>query len=389
MDLTKISFFLQQEENRSFFRRLQECPHIDINELQKLEKENPEKPVKDLLTLIRLQKRNLQKIPDAERYIFSEKLVQQASSTRLAEYHAEKFQGFAIIADLCCGAGMDLLKLAVNKQKIFAVDNDIDSMTAAKYNSAQNRLKNIIFLQQNAEDFLLQTEAIFADPDRRAGKKREIGKDEIKPTLDELLNLRAITGNIAIKLSPAMDYKNLEIAGEHTLEFISEKGVLKEMLLCLGELAMPNIRRKAVILPQKIILLEKDVQRTVGGIKSYIFEPDAAVIRAGLVQECGEEIGFDLIDAKLALLSGEKPVRSELGRCFKVLKVTSCNLKELQKYCRQNEIGELVIKTRGFPEKAEDFRRKLKLQGKHKLLVFIVRRNKSHQFIFAAEEMKN
>ena len=59
---------------------------------------------------------------------------------------------------------------------------------------------------------------------------------------------------------------NLIFDFEHTLEFISENGTLKEMLLCLGELTTSDVRRKAVILPQKIILSEQSIQIGIGKI---------------------------------------------------------------------------------------------------------------------------
>ncbi|MDO9576821.1 MAG: methyltransferase domain-containing protein [Candidatus Cloacimonadales bacterium] len=385
MDLKKIFDFLQNEANKTFFKKLQESQDFSINSLQKLYDNNPGKPVKDLLSLIGLQRRNQRKIPAGDKYLFTEKGVQQASSTVLAKYHAEKFQEFQSVADLCCGIGMDLIQIAEGKKQVYAVDSDEETFLAAKYNSRTEGLKNITFLQQNAEDFDFPVKAIFADPDRRPGNKRSIQKDDIQPTLDELVKLRSITENIAIKLSPAMNYKNMKFDFEHTYEFVSENGTLKEMLLCMGKFATPNIRRKAVLLPQKIILSERNVQIGVDKIGQYIFEPDAAIIRAGLVQECGAEIGYKLIDEKLALLSGEMQGQSELGKCFKVKRVTSYKLKELQKYCRENEIGDLVIKTRGFPEMVEDFRKKLKLKGKNKETVFIVRKGDAHFLIFASD----
>lgn len=385
MNLKKIYDFLQNKANKTFFKKLQENPNFSINELQKLCDNNLEKPVKDLLSLIGLQRKNQRKIHDTEKYLLTEKGVQQASSTMLAKYHAEKLREFQTLADFCCGVGMDLIQLAKNKKQVFAVDLDEETLLAAKYNSQIEGLKNITFLQQKAEDFNFLVEAIFADPDRRPGNKRSIRKDDIQPTLDELLDLRGITPNIAIKLSPAMNYKNIKINFEHTYEFVSENGTLKEILLCLGKLSTSNIRRKAVILPQKIILSEQNIRIGIVKIGQYIFEPDPAIIRAGLVQECGAEIGYQMIDEKLALLSGSKFVQSELGKCFKVKGVISYKLKELQKYCREKEIGELVIKTRGFPDMVEDFRKKLKLKGKNKEILFIVRQGDAHLLIFATD----
>jgi len=381
MDIKKIVAFLQK--NKNFFNELQNKPAISINVLQKLIQDHTEKPIKDLFSQIRIQQKNKRKFSEVEKYLFTEKGAQQASSTILAKYHAEKFKKFHTFADLCCGAGMDLIQIARDKKQVYAVDIDEETLLTARYNSQQEGLNNIEFQKQPAEDFCKPVEAIFADPDRRPGSKRKIQKDDIQPTLEQLLHLWKITENIAIKLSPAMNYKNLNLEIDHTLEFISENGTLKEMLLCLGQLATPGSERIAIILPQKIELNNQNVQIGVSEIKRYIFEPDPAIIRAGLVQECGAEIGYQLIDGKLALLSGNELVKSEFGKSFEVITMKSYNLKQLQKYCRENEIGELVIKTRGFSEKVEDFRKKLKLKGKNKETLFIIRKSDNHLMIFA------
>jgi SAM-dependent methyltransferase len=385
MDIKKIITFLQEKENQIFFEQIQQKPEPKINDLQKLVRNNPDKPIKDLLSLIKLQKQNLNKIPAALSFVFTEKGVQQSSSTLLAEYHAEKFAAFSSVADLCCGCGMDLMKIAEGKDRVYAVDLDEDTLQVALFNSQKTGLQNIEFLQQKAEEFSMSVEAIFADPDRRPSSIRKIGKDDIQPTLNELLRLREITPNLAFKLSPAMNYRELHFDCEHTFEFVSENGTLKEMLLCFGALATTNVRLKAVILPQKIMLSKKNISIEIEKIKSFLFEPDPAIIRAGLVQECGAEIGYHLIDGKLALLSGDNPIQSELGRCYRVIEVLPFNLKNLQKYCRENEIGVLVIKTRGFPEKVEDFRKKLKLKGKNRIIVFILRKGDNHLMIFALD----
>ncbi|MFC1898198.1 class I SAM-dependent methyltransferase [Candidatus Cloacimonadota bacterium] len=386
MDISKIIDFLQSEYNKDFYQILQRKKNISINELQKLIQNNPENPIKDILSQIKIQHKNKRKISNVQKYLFTEKGAQQASSTTLAHYHAEKFRRFNSIADLCCGVGMDLIQIAVGKEKVFAVDLDEETLLAAEFNSNQAGLRNIRFLQQKAEDFNISVDAIFSDPDRRPGKERKIQKEDIQPSLDALLELKKNTPNLAVKLSPAMNYKNLNIAGEHTFEFVSENGTLKEILLCLGDLATPNVRRKAIILPQNIQLVNQNIQIEIKEIEQYIFEPDPAIIRAGLVQECGAEIGYHLIDSKLAILSGVNAINSELGKCFKMKQVIPFNLKKLQQYCRENLIGELVIKTRGFPDTVEDFRKKLKLKGANKEILFIIRKGDNHLMIFAEKE---
>ncbi|MCF7792774.1 MAG: class I SAM-dependent methyltransferase [Candidatus Cloacimonetes bacterium] len=387
MDIKKIIDFLRDEKKRIILDMLRDNYPYSINEITKLEEQYSDFPIKDLLSLIKIQQRFKHKIDNSEKMIFTDKGGQQASSTMLAKYHAEKFVKFSRIADLCCGIGIDLIHLAEDKDSVFAVDSDPDTLEVAKYNCSIVNRKNVTFQNQNAEDFDRKVDAIFSDPDRRPSNKRKIDPNELSPKLTDILSLRNLTENIAVKLSPAMDYNKMELPFEHTFEFISENGKLKEILLCSGKLHTIGITRKAVLLPQKTEILNSDKRVAVRPINNFIFEPDNAVIRAGLVQECGWEIGYDLIDEKLALLTGSKQINSNLGKCFKVITVFGYDVKKLKRFCKEFDVGDLVIKTRGFPLTVEKLRRKinLKLNGRNKKILFIIRRKDDHQMMISEE----
>ena len=381
MDVIRLIEFLEKIENQGFLIELQKKKVLSINEIQKLTRKHQDFPIKDILSLIKIQKKNLKKNPDSLKLIYTEKGAQQSSSKLLAEYHAQKFQEYSSLADLCCGNGIDLMHLAIGKKKVYAIDLDETTLKTAKYNT--KNFTNIEFIYGNAEDFEGQVEAIFVDPDRRTETGRILDVEEMSPSLSKLLRLKSITLNIAIKLSPAADYESLKLSAEHTFEFISENRVLKEILLCFGKLSTPGVTRKAILLPEGIELSTSNASIPVSGICNYLFEPDPAIIRAGLVQEIGAEIGYDLIDLHLALLSGKEVVFSKFGTTYKRVINFSYDLKKLHKYCCENQIGELIIKTRGFPIPVEKFRQKIKLKGNRKAILFIIRLGDNHEMIIA------
>ena len=376
MNIKKIIKFLETEDGREFFLQLHK-EEFSINKIIALEQKNPDKPIKDLLSLINIQKKS--KLENSTEFVLTEKGAQQASSTLVAKYHAKRFSGFQTYADLCCGNGIDLHYISENKQKAFAVDLDEDTLLAAKYNNRNNL--NITFLQMKAEEFPIEVEAIFIDPDRREGNRRLIDPEDLSPRLSDVLKLEKITPNIMMKLSPAMDYDSLNLSYKHSFEFVSENGELKEILLCLGDFA--NLGKRAVLLPQEICLDENNQELTVSGIQKYILEPDPAVIRAGLVQDLGYNLGCDLLDSYLALLSSDHEIQSEFTKTYEVVDHFDYNLKKLKKYLRQAEIGRLVIKTRGFSQSVEQFRKKLNLKGNNETIMFIIRIGDGHKIIFA------
>ncbi|MDP8203019.1 MAG: class I SAM-dependent methyltransferase [Candidatus Tenebribacter mawsonii] len=382
MNINKLLEFLKEKKNRKFFKELQKLKEITINETQKLVLSNPEKPIKEMLSQIILQRRNSSKIPISNELLFTERGAQQASSWTIAKYHAKKFKDYNKIADLCCGTGIDLINIAKAKEQVYAVDLDADILKLAEYNCTNQGLNNINYEQAKAEDFNKKVDAIFIDPDRRSGNFRKIAPEEYSPPFSKILELRELSRNIAVKLSPAIDYKNLELPKDSTLEFVSENGTLKEILLCMGKLSTKNCKRKAVLLTPNLMLQNSDVKIDVSEIQRYMFEPDPAIIRAGLVQELGSELDYMLIDSKLALLTGSQIIECDFGNIYEVDKVMKYDLKQVRKYVREKEIGELIVKTRGFPESTEQFRKKIKLNGDNSVIMFILRIGDNHIIVF-------
>ncbi len=376
--IKEIIAFLQNDEGKIFYDQLR-SDNLTINQIDKLIRQNPEKPIRELLTLKKLQIQASNRIKDSSRFIFTVKGVQQSSSSLLAEYHSQKLKDFEIIADLCCGNGIDLHYIASGKKKVLAVDLDEDTLLAAKYNNSN--YKNINYLKIKAQDFDEKVDAIFIDPDRRLGNRRLVEAEDLSPSLSEVLKMQKITPNILVKLSPAMNYKKLDIPIAHSWEFISENGELKEILLCLGKFA--QIGKKAVLLPKKIELIANNRKIEVSDIKNYLLEPDVAIIRAGLVQDLGAIFKANLIDVHLALLTHSKEVHSDYFKTYKVIDEMNFNRKSLQKYLREKKIGKLVIKTRGFNQSVEQFRKKIKLSGENSALIFILRIGNGHRIVFA------
>lgn len=383
MNIDKLLEFLKDNNNRNFFKVLQKLKEISINDIQQLLSDNPDKPIKEMLSQIKLQKLNLNKIPISNELLFTEQGAQQSSSWELAKYHATKFKEFNTVADLCCGIGVDLINIAEGKEQVYAIDLDADTLQLAEYNCRNQSLNNINFNLGRAQEFNIIVDAIFIDPDRRSGSFRKIAPEEYSPPFSKIMELKNICPNIAVKLSPALDYKKLDPPDDSTLEFVSENGTLKEILLCMGNLATENCERKAVLLPSNLTLQNSNINIEVTDIQRYLFEPDPAIIRAGLVQELGSKIGYNLIDSKLALLTGSRIVEKDFGKIFEVKEIMKFDLKKVRKYIRENEIGELIIKTRGFPESVEKFRKKIKLKGDNSVVMFILRKGDDHIIVFS------
>ncbi|MDP8221144.1 MAG: hypothetical protein P9X26_07350 [Candidatus Stygibacter frigidus] len=390
MDYKKLIASLKTGIAPELERELRLGRELSISRLQKLRTEYSDLPIHELLDHYELQQRARRKFTRAEHMVFTANGVEQSSSEIMGKYHNHRAGKASSLADLCCGVGGDLQYLAENRQKVYGVDLDSDSLKCAEYNCRV--YENISYLQEKAENFSEKVELIFCDPDRRPQGNRKYNVEDMSPDLGQVLDLffeKKLCGGILIKLSPVINYKKIEndyfsnwskyATQWYSWEFISEDGVLKEILLCVGSHA-ERLKRKAVILPAAVELSGSGTEQIeTKGWQSYIFEPDKSIIRAGLVQKLGADLDYQLLDEHLALLTGEQAVAEKYGKLFKLIEVMPYNIKKMQKYLREHEVGELVLKTRGFPDPVEKIHKKFKLKGNKKMIMQIVRLGEGHQ----------
>lgn len=354
-----------------------------INTIALLKKKFPDHPINEILSLIKLRDRYLPKLKVSQQWILTEKNAQQASSYQVAKYHGKLFSECTSVADLCCGVGMDLFFLSENKTSVYAVDLDPNILMAAQYNMKMSNPQNTItFLNIKAEAFDKKVEAVFIDPDRRTNDKRNVDPLEMSPDFSTIEMIIKQYENVAVKLSPMIDYDKYPFISDRQLHFISENNELKEILLCIGKLD-DGIKRKCVILPENISFDDqRESNDELSDFRKYLIEPNVAVIKAHLVEHLAFELNAKKIDKHLALLTSDMPLETPLAKYFEINDIMDFSINILNKYLISQKIEILDIKTRGFSETVESFRKKLKLKKgcKHAVL-FIIRHDNNHKFI--------
>ncbi len=352
-----------------------------LRAITSLKKSYPRYPLSALISQVQLRRRAHTRITNADQMLFTKKGLEQCSSTVLASYHAQLFAPYRHIADLCCGIGHDFIHLAANKTTAYAVDNNVDTLATCAYNTSSADINNATFISDNAENFSFNVDVIFADPDRRTSARRIINPEEMSPSLSAILSLHKFCAGMAIKLSPAIDYEKINYPQAYTLEFIAENNQLKEILMCTACLATPGINKKAIILPAMLTMTDNTPQSSIiSPIMSYLYEPNVAIIRAHLVQHLAAELNCSRINEHIALLTSDEEISTLYAKCYSVHKIIKHDMKLLKKILKNQKIGNLVIKTRGYPLTVEEFRKKIKLNGKNSATLFIIRLAKKHVF---------
>ena len=106
---------------------------------------------------------------------------------------------------------------------------------------------------------------------------------------------------------------------------------------------------------------------------SFLYEPDGAVIRAGLVANVVEQVGGHLLDPTIAYVSSERLVRTALATPYAVEDVFPFQLKRLRTWLRDRGIGRLTIKKRGTAVEPQQLRQQLRLHGDAEATIVLTR----------------
>jgi THUMP domain-containing protein len=375
---------LQSEEGQALLARAAALAD-DPFAVQRLRAEAPPELAAAAVEQVRLRRRAAAKFSRASGMWFTPSLLEQSSGEVVSRYRAMRFARWAggespapVIGDLGCGLGADAIFLAEHV-RIAAVDRDPVALALTRANAVVfGRDTGIELRRGDLPADAPEVPAAWVDPGRREegepgtgakgrGYRRTRRLDRMSPTLAEVLSMRARIPHLGIKLSPATDHAELDrlmTGTPHEREVLSVKGECRELALWLGDLAAVDgkvVPRRATLLPAGAQLAGEPVPSgVVRPPGEWLLEPDAAVIRAGLVGNLGEQLGAWAIDPRLAYLSAEQAPDTPFARVYRIEPPAPFGVKRLGAHLRELEAGDVVFKTRGAAVEPEILRRQLR-----------------------------
>ncbi len=299
--------------------------------------------------------------------------LEQASDEMVATHKAQRFAGIGRVADLCCGIGGDTLALA-ERSEVVAVDWSPVRAAMAEHNAlvygnkVDTRSEDVVFFRPDAD-------AAHIDPDRRPAGRRRREPVFSSPDLEVLTEMVEHYGDVAIKLSPGVNFDSLGFDAE--IELISHGGECKQAVAWTGQ--FKQARRRATALPSgESVVAVGDAPAPWPAPRApepglILFEPDPAVIRANLVGAVAREHDLSPVDERIAYLLGERLVSTGLLTPFRVIDVIGFSLKKVRPWLAGHDVGRLEIKTRGFAARPEDIRRRLRPSGDRTAVLFLTR----------------
>ncbi|WP_101653468.1 THUMP-like domain-containing protein [Brevibacterium ihuae] len=345
--------------------------------------------------------------PFAVDMLFTRDGLAQATRLPVAAQHARRMLAARprTLADLGCGLGADTMAFAGMDSSLEAIAAvEADEVTAALATFNLRHFDTVTVTHGRAEDHdLAGTDALWLDPARRALPGAGSGTSRARGTADAHGSTRRITDPEAfspsliwafeaasgvraagIKLGPALDHALVPAGWE--AQWVSHGGDVVEVALYAGD-AIGRAGRNALVLDPRgpVEVHESEVpaedEDGIGEIGEYLFEPDGALVRAGLVTALCEPLAVRRISKPIAYLTGDAlptGAGARLVRGYRIREVLPAGLKPLRRALVSRGIGQVVIKKRGADIVPDQVRRRLKLPAGDKATLVFTRLGENH-----------
>ena len=313
------------------------------------------------------------KFPFAQKLYFDRESLEQASSWQVSSYRCGRFRQFDQLLDLGCSAGGDTLAMAGAAPTLGVDKNNLRLLMAQANAQALGLEKQVAFVQADLRSSLPlaglpRLTGLFFDPARRAEGRRVHSVRRYAPPLEIIDGWLPSYPALGVKVSPAVKLDELA-AYDAEVEFISQDGDLKEALLWFGPLR--SAARRATLLPGAHTLTDEESRLELSEPRTYLYEPDPSVLRAGLVGGLGVRLGAFQLDIDIAYLTADRFTETPFARCWSVEDWMPFSLKRLRAYLRERGVGRVTVKKRGSPLQPEDLIRKLRLSGDAERVLFL------------------
>ena len=328
---------------------------------------------------------------------------EQCSSEATARYKAELIgHKHDTLIDLTAGYGVDTFFMAEHTQQAHYVERNADLCAIAEHNFSLYR-PNIQVHNTTAEEFLsslpitniqypisnspypISHTLIYLDPARRSQSGSKVFRiEDCEPNIIDLLpSLRKHTSHIMIKFSPMLDITAaLRILGnDWDTHIVAVNNEVKEVLFLTGTGVMHAVNIRGMQTDRLLFSPEdeKQAQLTIAiDIQQYIYEPNAAIIKAGAFRLIGERYGLQKLDTNTHLYTSSTLLPDFPGRVWEVI---DAEIKEPKK--QLDTKPKYSILSRNYPLSPEEIRKKYKLKDGDDMYLLAARHQGKPKLILA------
>ncbi len=306
---------------------------------------------------------------DGARMYFTRDALEQSTRQRVATHRAQRLQEFGVesMVDLGCGIGGDLVALARAGLRVRGVERDPVRAAIARANLRALGFAGEVACADLRDAAIGRDEVAFIDPARRDGRGRTFSTADLQPPWDWVR--QRLEGRAVAKVMPGLAHDAVPHGVE--AEWVSDNGDLVEA--CLWGTPFTSVSRRATVLPSGKGLVARGEPIALADPGPYLYEPDDAVIRSGLVGELASSLGGWLLDSQIAYVSSDHVDATPLARGFRIVDELPFREKPLKAALQIRRIGTLTVKKRGVDIVPAELIRRLKLKGPNTATIVMTR----------------
>lgn len=342
----------------------------------------------------------------AQGMLFTPDGLEQATRLEVAARHADRFRSADVhtVHDLGCGIGADAMAMAGLDLRVRAID--ADPVTAAVADVNLRHWPESSARQGLVEEFTppagegARGVGAWLDPARRTP-----GVADAQGRARRLFSLHALSPSWAVvqdvaqalpatgaKLSPGLPHAAVPVGCE--AQWTSYDGEVLECAVWWGPLVRHAGRTAAVLRhgsPAAVVTEDQAEHPTpsasrLAGLGAWLYEPDRAVLRAGLVGALTAATGGQELDAGVGYVAAERARDLPYARRYAVLEAMPFSVKALRAWLRDRQIDRLTVKKRGVSLDADVLRRQLRLPARgHTEAVVVITRVRSQQVVLVVQ----
>jgi hypothetical protein len=304
--------------------------------------------------------------------------IEQASSEEAARYKASLVSGKSL-ADLSGGFGVDAYFFSQRLDQVLYCELNEKLMQIAEHNFQVLGANNIRCLSADSMKHLQGSgesyDWVYLDPARRnEARDRVFLLEDCSPNIVENLDLLLSRANrVLLKLSPLLDISRAaeQLGCAEEIHVLALDNEVKELLFLLNKEPTAPARIHAVNLKGDVSesfisdLEDNDAVIHYGPALGFLYEPNAAILKAGLFKQVAREFNLTKLHPNSHLYSSDALI-SFPGRRFAVEKQMRYSPKKVRKELRSNRAH---VTTRNFHESVASIRKRtgLKDGGDHYL----------------------
>ena len=321
---------------------------------------------------VRVRARDI--LPDADQTWLTRTALEQSTHPIVAAHKANRFPENIPVLDLCCGIGSDAAALS-RRVPVTVVDHDEAMLQRCEWNLQTWSCKAPHRLLADALDVSLAGRLIHADPDRRCGGLNRPVKrlEQYTPDLAWMQAATTSAAGGAIKIGSASNFMQKFPGCE--IELISLYGECREATVWFGQLADVEQFRATVLPSGETIFGDPLGARATVAARPgrFLFDPDPAVVRSGLLDGVCERLNLERLDAEEEYLTADDIPYSHFVTSFEVIAVLPNNQKRLRQYLRSDPAQYYEVKCRHISIDASSVAKKLPTGGSQPKVVFFLR----------------